>query len=102
MSAIEHDRRVTVILSADLKYGRGGQVVEIDATLNFRLNNVAVYVVAQIAVRREGRRKPGQESSQSILRLDRTQVVSAETTWMYKLAPRDMSKSRLPPYSGGF
>src|SRR5438105_12039586 len=53
--AIQHDRRVAVILGTNLEDSRGGKIVEVHATLDLRLNDVAIHVVAEVAVRREGR-----------------------------------------------
>src|SRR5579883_663150 len=49
----EHDRGVAVISGLNLEHGRGGKIFQENAAFDLRLNDVAIYFVAEIGVGRE-------------------------------------------------
>jgi hypothetical protein len=49
-AAAEHDGGVAVVHGLDLKDGGRGKIVQENATLDFRLDNAAVYLVREIGV----------------------------------------------------
>lgn len=53
LATIEHDGGIAVVLGANFQHGRRRQIVEVDATFNFRLHDVAIHFVAEVVVRRE-------------------------------------------------
>ena len=50
---IQHDGGVAMILGLNFEHGRGGKIFQENAAFHFRLNDVAIYFVAEIGVGRE-------------------------------------------------
>jgi len=50
---IQHNGGVAMILGLNFEHGRGGKIFQENAAFHIRLNDVAIYFVAEIGVGRE-------------------------------------------------
>ena len=53
--AVQQHRGIAVVLSVNLKYGGRRKILQEHASLNFGLNDVAIYLIAEVGVWRKQR-----------------------------------------------